>query len=408
MKINIIDDICGKGKTTYFIDKIKKGMANGEQYIYVTPFMDEIDKRILVEIPEMVTPEKKTTKMSSLIQLLEEGKSIATTHTLFKMLNKDILKILKNNNYILIIDETLDVIEQIGVTSKDLDILVNEFMDVDADNKVTWRDKHYKGKFESYKQYADTDNLYLYRDKDGNAVTLFWQFPHDIFSAFKEAWILTYMFDCQLFAMYLKSYGYNYQKHSLDSKSQPTAYTFNRLDKTLFNILQGDAYNAFGDGRTALSKAWVKRKANGKSLSTNAEITRSKMYGLCRNGCKAWNIKQIKAKDMIWTTYKDSVLKGSDVGIYLPSYKTSWIPLNSRATNKYIDRHYILYGCNLFFNPLMKQYFQQQNITVNEDDWALSMLVQFVCRSAMRRGEKVYLYIPSSRMRNMFMDYFEG
>jgi SPBc2 prophage-derived uncharacterized protein yonV len=405
MKINVIDDICGKGKTNYIIREMQEGIAQGKQYIYVTPFLDEIDNRITKEIPEIEAPKKKTTKMSSLIQLLEEGKSIATTHTLFKMLNKDILKILKNNNYILIIDETLDVIEQIGVTKRDLDIIIDLFADVNADNKITWKDKYYRGKFESYKELADTDNLYLYKDKDGNAVTLFWQFPHQIFSAFKEAWILTYMFDCQLFAMYLKSYGYTYQKHTLNSQSQLTNYTFNRLDKSLFNILQGDAYNAFGDGRTSLSKAWLQRKENGKSIATNAEIARKKMYGLCRNGCKAWNIKQIKAKDMIWTTYKDSVLKGSETGIYLPSYKSSWIALNSRATNKYNDRHYILYGCNLFFNPLLKQYFQQQNITVNEDDWALSMLVQFVCRSAMRKGEKVYLYIPSSRMRNMFMDY---
>lgn len=406
MKINVIDDICGKGKTTYFINEMRQGIAQGKQYLYVTPFIKETE-RIQEEIPEMATPEKVTTKMSNLIRLFEEGKSIATTHTLFKMLNKDVLKILKNNNYVLIIDETLDVIEQVGVTSKDLDTIINAFADVDETNKLTWKDKNYKGKFESYKQLADTDNLYLYKDKDGNAVTLFWQFPHQIFSVFRETWILTYMFDCQLFAMYLKSCGYTYQKYSIDSQSQLTTYQFNRLDKNLFSILQGDAYNAFGDGRTALSKAWVKRKANGESIATNAEITRSKMYGLCRNGCKAWNIKQIKAKDMIWTTYKDSVLKGSETGIYLPSYKASWIPLNSRATNKYNDRHYILYGCNLFFNPLLKQYFQQQNITVDEDNWALSMLVQFVCRSAMRRGEKVYLYIPSSRMREMFMDYLE-
>lgn len=407
MKINVVDDICGKGKTTYFINEMRQGIAQGKQYLYVTPFIKETE-RIQEKIPEMATPEKVTTKMSSLIQLFEEGKSIATTHTLFKMLNKDILEILKNNNYVLIIDETLDVIEQVGVTNKDLDTIINTFVDIDENNKLTWKDKYYKGKFESYKELADTDNLYLYKDKENKPVTLFWQFPHQIFSAFKETWILTYMFDCQLFAMYLKSCGYTYQKYSLDNKSQLTNYQFNKLDKSLFNILQGDAYNAFGDGRTALSKAWVKRKANGESIATNAEITKKKMYGLCRNGCKAWNIKQIKAKDMIWTTYKDAVLKGSETGIYLPSYKTSWIPLNSRATNKHQNCHYILYGCNLFFNPLLKQYFQQQNIEVNEDNWALSMLIQFVCRSAMRKGEKVYLYIPSARMRNMLIDYLEG
>ena len=64
-----------------------------------------------------------------------------------------------------------------------------------------------------------------------------------------------------------------------------------------------------------------------------------------------------------------------------------------------------MYGVNLFLNPILKKYFKQQGIKTNDDNWALSMLIQFVCRSAVRKGEKVRVYIPSKRMRKLFLDY---
>ena len=405
MKIKVIDDVCGKGKTTYAINEMKKGVIEGKQYLYITPFKKETE-RIQEEIPDMEIPNKKDekTKKASIERFLTEGKSIAATHQLFKSLDEQTLKLLQANDYTLIIDEVLDVIEQVSVTKKDLDIIMESFIDVDADNKVKWRDKNYQGKFEQYKQLADTNNLYLYKDKEDNAVGLFWEFPYQIFAAFREVYIITYLFDCQLMAMYFKSRGLTWQKYSLEN-CQLTSYQYNKIGKSLFNILQGKKHNGYGDKRTSLSKAWLLRKTKNIAETSNSQITKSKAYNIFRNGCLEWNIGKIKASDMIWTTYKDAFKRNL---VYIGSAKSSFLELNSRATNKYQHCHYIFYLCNLFFNPLLKQYFQQQNIEVNEDDWALSMLIQFVCRSAMRKGEKVYLYIPSSRMRNIFMDYLEG
>lgn len=403
MKIKVIDDICGKGKTTYAINEMKKGIAEGKQYIYVTPFIKETE-RIQEEIPEMELPNKSddSTKRGNLIRLLTRGANIATTHQLFKSLDTDIIELLQANDYTLIIDEVLDVIEQIPITKHDLDNICNNYITIETNNKVTWNDENYRGKYDEYKRYADNGNLYVFNDQKSNQTAgLFWQFPHDIFKYFNEVYIMTYLFDCQIMAMYFKSMGLTWQKYSLDNH-QLSAYKYNKIDKSLFSILQGKKYNGAGERRTSLSKAWLLRHENGESLSTNAEIIKNKAYNVFRNGCLEWNIDKIKANDCIWTTYKAAF---SRTKVYINGAKSSFLELNSRATNKYQHCHYIFYLCNLFFNPLMKQYFQQQDIEVNEDSWALSMLVQFVCRSAMRRGEKVYLYIPSKRMREMFMDY---
>ena len=117
MKIKVIDDICGKGKTTYAINEMKKGITEGKQYIYVTPFIKETE-RIQKEIPSMELPNKSddSTKRANLIRLLTRGANIATTHQLFKSLDADIVELLQANDYTLIIDEVLDVIEQISIT----------------------------------------------------------------------------------------------------------------------------------------------------------------------------------------------------------------------------------------------------------------------------------------------------
>jgi hypothetical protein len=56
-------------------------------------------------------------------------------------------------------------------------------------------------------------------------------------------------------------------------------------------------------------------------------------------------------------------------------------------------------------NPVLKHFFIQKNIIVNDEEYALSELVQWVWRSAIRDGKEINLYIPSSRMRRLLTDW---
>ena len=81
---------------------------------------------------------------------------------------------------------------------------------------------------------------------------------------------------------------------------------------------------------------------------------------------------------------------------------------NARATNAYSDRTAVAYMCNVFFNPILKNFFESKGVRVEEDKWALSEFLQFMFRSGIRKGEKIRIYIPSLRMRNLLKRWMVG
>lgn len=56
----------------------------------------------------------------------------------------------------------------------------------------------------------------------------------------------------------------------------------------------------------------------------------------------------------------------------------------------------------------MKHYFELQGIKVDEDAFATSEMIQWIWRSAIRKGEPITLYIPSDRMRNLFIKWLNN
>ncbi len=43
----------------------------------------------------------------------------------------------------------------------------------------------------------------------------------------------------------------------------------------------------------------------------------------------------------------------------------------------------------------------QRGVTINEDLYGLSEMIQWIWRSRIRKGESINIYIPSMRMRNL-------
>ena len=63
-----------------------------------------------------------------------------------------------------------------------------------------------------------------------------------------------------------------------------------------------------------------------------------------------------------------------------------------------------------YFKPTIKNFFTFNRIPVNQDfenKFALSELVQFVYRSAIRNGKPIDVYIPSKRMRDLFIEWLK-
>lgn len=72
-----------------------------------------------------------------------------------------------------------------------------------------------------------------------------------------------------------------------------------------------------------------------------------------------------------------------------------------RASNKYRDRTSIAYPVNRYINTGVKNFFIKHNVEIDEDGFALSEMLQFIWRSAIRDGKEIWIYIPSVRMRNL-------
>ncbi|CAG9612806.1 hypothetical protein BACCIP111899_01984 [Bacillus rhizoplanae] len=59
-------------------------------------------------------------------------------------------------------------------------------------------------------------------------------------------------------------------------------------------------------------------------------------------------------------------------------------------------------------NPMIKRFFHSHDIKVNEDLFALSELLQWLFRSAIRNDEPIDVYIPSERMRTLLEMYLNN
>lgn len=105
----------------------------------------------------------------------------------------------------------------------------------------------------------------------------------------------------------------------------------------------------------------------------------------------------------MWTTFKAYYDSLKDKGLY-----KSFVPFNKRACNDYANKHYLAYCINNFPRTLEYGFYASKNVILNSDMYALSILVQWVFRSAIRKGEEIWVYIPSKRMRWLLMQWIKN
>ena len=82
-----------------------------------------------------------------------------------------------------------------------------------------------------------------------------------------------------------------------------------------------------------------------------------------------------------------------------------WLEITSRATNDYGDRLALAYCVNRYPNPFFEQFFSKRNVVIDQDKFALAEMIQWIWRSAIRNYKPITIYIPSERMRVLFMKW---
>ena len=90
------------------------------------------------------------------------------------------------------------------------------------------------------------------------------------------------------------------------------------------------------------------------------------------------------------------------------SIEKCWIATQTRATNDYAHKTHLCHLFNRYPNRSVKAYLQDYGYDVNDDVFALSELVQWVWRSAIRNNEPIVLCIASSRMKKLFIEWLDS
>ena len=107
-----------------------------------------------------------------------------------------------------------------------------------------------------------------------------------------------------------------------------------------------------------------------------------------------------KSGNSMWTAFKAQKDRITPNG-----FKNCFVSCSCRATNEYREKKNLAYCVNIFFNPFLKRYFEEHGCVVDEDKYALSEMIQWIWRSAIRDGYEINIYIPSKRMRNLLTNW---
>lgn len=432
-KIVVIDSMCGRGKTQWALQNINA--HPNEAVIYASPLLSELGRVIQGTCNGIIQPDYHGghSKFYDFNRLIEDGESIAVSHSTFTKSTNETANNIHQGKYTLYLDETMDVLVPYqDVADKklkrgDIDALKDAFIEVDEAGCVSWKSKSYVNdgfEYGEIERLAKLGCLLFLGD------TLFvWEFPISVFNAFEQVYVMSYMFDGSILKAYLDYHGLEYTKMQVERSGAEYSlvpYTHDDADVQTFQTLisrytppaKAKRYTS-----TNLSSTWYKNNIKGRSCASATTLRTSTINNYLRNVCKA------KAKQIMWCCPKDYKSKIEEDGWKftrrltkeerdLPKVEqeklkqqiSCFVSSNARGTNEYADRDVLVYACNLYPNPYIQKFFAEHGVHLDADAFALSALIQWVWRSAIRKIEPqpIQLYIVSRRVSDLFEQWLNG
>lgn len=414
--VKVIDAPMGTGKTSAMIRYMNEH-GDKQRFIFVTPFLTE-GQRVMGACPELHfldpqaedigTPkeERKTSKLIDFKRFLRNRENIVTTHALFERFDPEAIQLIADGGYTMVMDEVPNAASKAEFSPKDAHNIMETFADVDDSGQLTWKDaeRAYWGKYDDALKMCEIGVLWRYRDS-----VMIKMLPSGIFEAFDDVFLMTYMFDSQITWAYFQLFGIQYEYRYVVGNSPetyritniPQTYSIPGLDR-LIHICDYPKINLIGKGKSDLSVGWYNKNEN-KPL---VKIVKDNVYKYFRHDMGA------TADQVLWTSFRQKQNPKEPQKemppIFTPhGYSTGFLACNSRATNAYRSRNILAYPLNRYLAPEIKNFFLDHKIVINEKDWALSEMIQWIWRSAIRDGKEIWIYIPSSRMRGLLEDWIK-
>lgn len=409
MAIKVCDAIMGSGKSSAAINYMNE--RPNQKFIYITPYLEE-GTRIQRACPELrfkepsnKLPEFDFRKYRHTIELIKNGENITSTHNMFLRYSDDMVCYLKEQKYTLIIDEAVEILRPSTIYKSDMRLLEDagwirnngKFIEVTPTFEYTG------GMMSDIVSISKGNRLV---DMGGGDMSPYycWMLTKEIFDAFEDVIILTYLFDAQTMKYYFDLNDIDFQ-HIGIKRDDKGGYHFNDTPlyipeyvKTLsskIHIFDNAKMNSIGDDEYALSHTWFQRASEANDGKKDMLRRNVNNYFLNYN-------RNMPSKSRLWATYKlaEPILRGK-------GYYYNDIAFNAKATNDFKDRQILAYCVNIFMQPNEKTYFINNGVEIQEDKYALSVMIQWIWRSAIRDGREIWIYIPSKRMRTLLQNWID-
>lgn len=399
--IRVCDAIMGSGKSSAAITYMNE--HSNDKFIYITPYLEEA-ARIKENCPQLrfVEPSKGIaeygfSKTGHTTALLADGRNVATTHQAFLYYTQETLDLIRQGGYKLIIDENVNVLEKCAFSLGDLHTCVRAgYITEHEDGRYELTDDSYSGSAFTH-IFRMLRSRELLRDPDDEENVHYWALPPALINSFSDVFILTYLFEGQDIHHFLEMYQIPYQYIGV-TKGSDGVYRFDDNDFHIpdyvgelgrhIHIYDNPKLNSIGDGYFDLSMNWFSKSSNVAQLKNN-------IYNYFRH-----IMGDDSSASRMWGTYDSAQMLIRGRG-----YSNRFVIFNEKATNKYRDRTVLAYAVNLFMNAGQKRFYQKRGVDVSDDMYALSAMVQWIWRSAIRDGGEVHIYIPSSRMRGLLTQW---
>lgn len=313
---------------------------------------------------------------------------------------------IRERHYTLIVDESVEILSRSKVKQSDFQILKDAgyiAQDERGVYRATDKGAGYAGGAldEAMKTIREDDIIEIVDGTDDESYSFFWWcLSAELLQCFDDVLILTYLFpSCSLHHLIeMNEIPYRYIGVSktdgvfsfADSIEYIPEYTKHLSE--MIDIFDNDRMNSVGKEKFALSQNWFLRR--DQKHKKEVEQLKKNVYNYFKRYCTDG------ADSRLWATYsKAKKLIGGD------GYSKKFLIFNKCATNDYSDRTWLAYCVNVYMNVGQKLYYKKHGIEADEDTYALSVMIQWIWRSAIRNGQQIHIYVPSARMRGLLRQW---
>jgi hypothetical protein len=398
-----------------------EGFKPDRRYLVVTPLLSECDRIIAdarIPFQQPMVGGDNDTKKDHLTDLLIDKKNIVTTHAMFDSL-ADLAEGGYLDGYDIVIDEVMSVVDDSYRVQKKVweeFYLADGYVTIDRNTgKITptvkWEDAVddvdealSKRVFKS----AMAGRLYHLRDGINLAVM-----PEALLKAGRSLTVYTFKAEGSLMYAYLKRLGLN---PTHDTGGPEVEQEFVRKARDLITVKRMPSLEKFSFSYTGQTKRHSK-ELNGSVPKALASLRRNGMAEIDLGDVLITSPKvkwyhqgkepTVNADGEETTAFKPGpYAKGSR--FVSRKERATWIPNTTRGTNDYKHATHLIYLYDQYINPYVVQWFGGESV-VGHDDYALTELIQIIWRTQVREDKPITVYIPSERMRELFLKWlWEG